>query len=150
MNSFIVQGLSNTPGVIRARSLQVKRNVVIAKKSGLVATPEGSLRFQVGDAIITDENNDCWPVKKRYFNDFYVADDSISHGDDGIYLKRSNDVVVYELKAPMRINFSEGRGGLYGRAGDWIVDYGNGELSIVAREKFLKLYELIKENSEDN
>jgi PGDYG protein len=81
-------------------------------------------------------------ISKSYFEKYYEPSDGYKFGTDGIYQKKPQTVLVLELQQTRRLDFRDGRGVLFGEKGDWMVDYGNGELSIVRKDHFNDLYEL--------
>ena len=51
------------------------------------------------------------------------------------------------LKAHKIFVLSRGRGALFGKAGEWLVDYGRGDLSIVADKQFETYYEVFESSN---
>lgn len=146
-NDFILGFASNNISfhidAINAQSIPIDRDVIFATINGIMQTPEGPVRYNVGDALVSDANGHQWPVGRAYFEKHYVANMGTFPGTDGRYTKAPQDVKALQLKDNRRLDLSGGRGILLGKRGDWIVEYGDGELSIVGQEQFSMLYKLM-------
>jgi hypothetical protein len=137
-----IEGLMEVPGSVRAASLPVERQVRFATQSGSLETTEGTVRHDSGDAIVTGESNESWPVTYKTFVTLYKPLGSTKMGDTGLYQKIEKSILALPIKNSARIDMSSGRGLLLGNAGDWIVDYGQADLAIVAGNTFLKSYRI--------
>lgn len=146
IDALVLNSLLNVHGAVQAYSLPLERHVEFAKNDGVHETPEGPVRFRAGDAIIHDDDGTSWPVSRSRFDDLYEPSKGTRTGDAGIYLKRRKAVRALQIAAPRRLDLTKGRGQLKGLAGDWIVDYGNRDLAIVANEIFSKTYKIFVEN----
>jgi hypothetical protein len=142
-DDMISAGLTGVKGVSSANSIPVERPFVIARQPGIIRTPEGPVRYEAGDAITNIETGQNWAVGKSYFERFYEPSGRHKFGTDGIYRKKPQTVLVLELQQTRRVDFRDGRGVLFGEKGDWMVDYGNGELSVVRKDQFKNLYEIV-------
>jgi hypothetical protein len=60
-----------------------------------------------------------------------------------MYLKRPRQALALQLRESRNVVLSGTRGVLSGAAGDWIVDYGNGDLAVVAGDRFKVYYEFL-------
>ena len=143
MRSLIEKSLATLPGVRRARKLPVERDVTFAGTSGVQETLEGPVRYDAGDALVVGANEEHWPVKRETFYRFYEPVGSNKAGHDGRYRKVVRDVLALHIDEAKRVHSPDGRGLLVGKAGDWIVDYGDGDLSVVAGDVFTATYELL-------
>ena len=141
-NDMISTGLAGVKGVQSAKSIPVDHPFVIASRPGIIRTPEGPVRYETGDALTNIESGLNWVVGKRYFEKYYEPSGRHKFGTDGIYRKKLQTVMVLELQENKRIDFKDGRGILFGVKGDWLVDYGEGEMSIIQRGQFFSLYTL--------
>lgn len=142
--NFVETTLVNHPGIKKATSRLSVRKVNFANYSGILQTPDGPVRYNIGDPIITEANGFRWPVSKMFFDKHYRPEGMTIAGSDGNYSKMRQEVICLELFEEKRLDLSNGKGILYGRAGDWMIDYGNGDLSIVSKDQFPRLYELIQ------
>ncbi|SDI74822.1 PGDYG protein [Propionivibrio dicarboxylicus] len=124
----------------RTRGLEV--NVEFARQTQTVATLEGPVRCEVGDAIVTGVQGERWPVPALNFQEKYVPVEGQALGSDGRYRKKILRVQAIQLVAPLDIELSGNRGVLHGAEGDWCVWYGSDDMAIVNRDVFLKSYEL--------
>ncbi len=123
---------------IEARPRQV--TVEFAGKAGTLLTREGPVVYQVGDALLSGEDAERWPVRRDRFEAAYEAVTSVQ-GQTGLrYMKRPRVYWGKELATTTRVELSGQRGALEGRSGDWLVQYAPGELGIVAAELFDSLY----------
>ncbi len=141
--AFVEKGLSMKDGAKRARSRPVKRSAIFARSPGILQTNEGPVRYGAGDVVLRDENGNSWPVSRAYLDRFYEPTGATVFGVDGNYVKARQEVLALQLLEDRRLDLPSGRGMLRGKAGDWIVDYGGGELSIVSASQFPELYELL-------
>jgi hypothetical protein len=136
------QGLAQWPGVRTAWSVPQPREVRFAPAPGVCETREGPARYETGDAIVTGDAGESWCTTRAYFDANYEPVEGTEAGQDGTYAKRRQEVLVFQLGAPRRIPLSGDRGILSGKAGDWVVDYGSGNLAIVAQELFPQYFTL--------
>ncbi len=128
------------PHVIVARKRRLTVRVAFARENSAVATSEGDVRIVVGDAIITGSTEERWPVSRARFASKYRPVTPLTDGADGLYESLPRKV----LTLPMRENFAvllpDGVSELHGHPGDWLVDYGDGSLGIVAGALFDSFY----------
>lgn len=143
MLALSVSGLQNLAGTVIAEPLPLERNVEIATSPGSLETLEGTVRYSAGDAILTGEQGERWPVDKRAFDRLYEHV-VVEPGSPTVkYRKRLGTVLALQLAEQSRVDLSGGRGTLFGSSGDWIVDYGNGDMSVVSGEVFANTYRII-------
>jgi hypothetical protein len=142
MTSLVQTGLASWPGVRRVCSLPVERNVTFARTSGVHQTREGPVRYDAEDALVAGPDGKDWPVNRKTFERIYAPVDSNGYGQDGRYRKIGAEILAVRLDGPRRIDLSGGRGVLTGQSGDWLVDYGAGDLAIIAADVFLSSYKL--------
>jgi len=136
-------GLEDMAGVVNATNIPLKREVEFARSSGSHQTPEGVVRYEAGDAIVKDENGDTWPVSRTVFERLYRPFMGVKFGEDGHYHKVESTVRALQLSETSRVDMKAGRGVLLGEKGDWIVDYGSGDLAIVNVNAFARTYRVI-------
>jgi hypothetical protein len=135
-------GLVDWPGVQSVWSLPAPREVRFASVPGVCETREGPARYEAGDALVTGEAGETWCTPRAYFDEHYEPVAPTAAGQDGAYAKRRQQVLSCQLRAARRIPLSHSRGILSGRAGDWVVDYGDGNLSIVSADLFPRYFTL--------
>lgn len=119
----------------RKRVLMV--NVRFAKEGGNLRTPEGLVLVQPGDAIIRDNQGRQWRVSRHQFDAKY----ELVAGDR--YRTHPVAVRARQMAETFEVLLSDGRSLLSGAPGDWLVDYGDGSLGVVADAAFSASYELI-------
>jgi hypothetical protein len=64
-------------------------------------------------------------------------------GVSGQYTSLPIRVIAMCMDQPFAVLLADGVSKLHGNAGDWLVDYGDGSLGIVARSIFASTYEII-------
>ena len=141
--SLIEKGLASLPGVRRARKRVVERDVSFARTPGVLKTLEGPVRYDAGDALVVGEKGEKWPVKQHHFDKIYEPVEATKPGMDGRYHGIVREVRALQLKEARRLDLPDGRGVLHGVTGGWLVDYGDGDMSIVAEDVFAATYELL-------
>lgn len=139
---LIDRGITTWPGVRKVRSKAIERLVRFAEQPGICQTREGPVRYQAGDAIVTGSDSEEWPISREKFQLTYLPVDGTGPGENGTYSKQPRDAAAIQLTARRAIVLGEGRGLLQGEAGDWVVDYGEGDLSLVANKLFETYYEI--------
>jgi len=55
-----------------------------------------------------------------------------------------NHILALQLHEPFDVRLADGVSVLSGHAGDWLVDYGDGSLGIVAQDIFATTYEIVR------
>ena len=63
-------------------------------------------------------------------------------GASGRYISVPMRVIAARLNEPFDVMLTDGQSVLHGRAGDWLVDYGDGSLGVVAANVFAATYEI--------
>ena len=144
MASLLRRGLDGTAGVLRAMSRPVRRHVSFAVSPGAIETLEGPVRYRTGDGIVTGAAGERWPVSRSYLEKFYDPVDNVTMGTDGVYEKRSRPVLALKLAEKSRVDLQGAMGILSGNAGDWVVDYGEGDLAVVGEDRFSEIYEIFE------
>lgn len=105
-----------------------------AERDGLIATPEGALRYQAGRDWIVEHGQDDYAVVRA---DIFAR--TYAEAGEGRFRRRDDVQLRYfRLPHPARIKTLEG----IRRAdqGDWIVEGLNGELWPVKADKARKTY----------
>ena len=62
-------------------------------------------------------------------------------GTAGTYRRLPKDVLAVRLYQPFAVMLADGKSRLSGGAGDWLVDYGDGTLGVIADAIFITTYE---------
>ncbi len=63
-------------------------------------------------------------------------------GAPGRYISVSTRVTAARLNEPFDVVLTDGQSVLHGHPGDWVVDYGDGSLGVVAANIFTATYEI--------
>lgn len=126
-----------------ARKLEREVQVRFATAACAVQTNEGLVQARVGDAILTGINGEHWRVSQARFGDKYRPAPSTPAGQDGAYISLPNRVFAVQMTEGFEVLLADGESKLTGRAGDWLVDYGDGSLGIVSKRVFDTTYEIV-------
>lgn len=134
--------LRNDDKAQTAQKRPVPVTVRFATSDGKLATREGWVRYVQGDALLTGQAGDSWPVARDTFLDRYHAEPGTRHGEDGTYVKRPLSVMVRRLEAPVSVVVGRSGDPIEGLPGDWLVQYAPGEHGIVGQGIFGTTYVL--------
>ena len=85
-----------------------------------------------GDAILTGPAGEHWRVSRAHFSGKYQPVAPLEAGDAGLYRALPYRVLALRMSEPFEVILSDGVSRLIGRTGDWLIDYGDGSLGIVA------------------
>jgi len=140
MSLLVDGGLRGIPEATPVRSIAQYREVTFAAEAGLCETREGPVRHEVGDAIVQGAHGEIWPIARSRFIDAYEPAECTTMGEPGNYRKRPADILALQLTEFRHLVLSGGRGALEGQAGDWLVDYGNGDMAVVSADVFSQYY----------
>lgn len=135
--------LSTLPGAFQAAKLPIPLQVEFAGHAGVLASREGPVHYQAGDALLTGVEGERWPVARQRFDDTYAALPPTAAGAAGTYVKRRLVVWAWPIAQPVDIALSGGRGTLHGAVGDVLVQYGPGDVGVVAAAIFQKTYRAV-------
>jgi hypothetical protein len=129
------------PGRIWARKLERPVLVRFADADCEVRTREGVVVARRGDAILTGVQGEQWRVSRARFADKYLPEGAVQSGEPGTYRSRRYRVQALLASGPFVVLLADGVSRLEGQPGDWLVDYGDGSLGIVAPGVFATTYE---------
>ena len=138
--------LAQLPNSFNAQKKIRKLKVYFAKTVGVLNTLEGDVHYQINDAILTGTQGEQWPVQYQKFINSYQAIAPTQMGEDGDY--QTNPITVTALKAeqPCQVTINSGDI-LTGQANDYVLQYDNGDYSIVSAKIFEEIYQPLIENS---
>lgn len=115
--------------------------VRFASDDGVIKTLEGVVPYKAGDAILTGQKNEQWPISRdRFINTYSPSDASMTVGDAGLYVKKPIVVEAFQVKSKTEIVISDGKTTLIAEPDDWIVESDNGDRWVVDKEVFLITY----------
>src|SRR5450631_4356588 len=117
--------VASDPRAVRVRKRSLLRRVQIAERSGVCETLEGKVPYRGGDAIVTGEQGERWPIACRAFEVSYEPVAPTLPGASGIYRSRPIDVWAVQLQSARTVPAGDG-GQLKGNAGDWLIQYQDG------------------------
>lgn len=127
----------------RARKLALEMQVEFAPAHGTLVTREGPVTYVSGDALLTGIEGERWPVPRQRFDETYEPIAPLRPGKPGAYRKRPQVVWAKPMRETFTVELGDGRGTLRGNAGDWLLQYAPGDLSVVSTTVFAKTYELL-------
>lgn len=130
---------------VRARKRSFPVQVVFAAGDCVVPTLEGAVDARAGDAIVTGPAGERWPVARAHFMDKYQPLGPLPPGVDGTYLSLPADVLALAMAVPFAVHLADGRSRLAGRPGDWLIDYGDGSLGVIAQPIFSATYDILED-----
>ena len=126
----------------RVRMVQVQ----FAESACTVTTREGVVHALPGDAIMTGPEGDRWRVSRARFSEKYQPVAPTTAGLSGQYESLPTQVIALSMTEPFEVLLADGISKLHGHAGDWLVDYGDGSMGIVARSIFASTYEIVTDS----
>ena len=135
--------VSTYPGRVLGRKLAKNVQVQFAATACEIQTQEGLVHARTGDAIVTGSAGERWRVSRAHFPEKYRAVPPTTDGQDGGYLSLTNAIMAVPMPTAFEVILADGLSHLKGRPGDWLVDYGDGSLGIVAQSIFAATYEVI-------
>jgi PGDYG protein len=129
---------------VRARKRINTVEAWFATADGTLRTREGVVHVRTGDAIVSDEGGDSWRVSKESFARRYRPIPPARAGEPGRYESLRTEALAIAMDGPFDVVLRDGISQLHGHRGDWLVDYGDGNLGIVAAGIFESTYEIVR------
>jgi hypothetical protein len=126
-----------------ARKLPIEVDVHFATQPAAIKTREGVVQAHPGDAIVTGRAGDKWRVSRAHFGEKYRALPPTVEGQDGRYRGLTNSIMAVRMPRSFEVLLADGVSRLRGQPDDWLVDYGDGSLGIVAPAIFAATYEIV-------
>jgi hypothetical protein len=134
--------ISSDPSRVVARKLEREIEVRFTPIACTVQTSEGVVHARPGDAIITGTAGDHWRVSRARFADKYRPVPPTVAGESGRYVSLPNRILAVPMTEAFEVLLADGVSRLTGRAGEWLVDYGDGSLGIVSESIFASTYKI--------
>ena len=135
--------ISAHPRSVHARKLQHEIDVRFTPVECTVQTSEGVVHAAPGDAIITGTAGEHWRVSQAHFADKYRPVPPTVAGAAGRYVSLPNRIMAVPMTEAFEVLLADGVSRLTGLPGEWLVDYGDGSLGIVAPNIFATTYEVV-------
>jgi hypothetical protein len=135
--------VAENPRHVEARKLEREVDVRFTATACIVRTPEGIVHAHAGDAILTGNGGHHWRVSQAKFANKYRPLPPTVAGQSGRYMSRANHIMALQSQEPFEVILADGVSQLSGHPGDWLVDYGDGSLGIVAQNIFATTYEVV-------
>jgi len=92
--------------------------------------------------LITGSTGDQWSVTRDRFDAKYTPVAPLHHGQDGTYRNVPVPVLAKQINEDFSVERTAGGDIIYGKAGDWLMQYAPGDYGIVQNAKFQKVYQL--------
>jgi len=141
-NGFSAE-MRNHPRHVKARKLEHEVDVRFTPVDCIVRTPEGIVHAHAGDAILTGDGGHHWRVSQAKFANKYRPVPPTAAGESGHYMSRPYQILALQSPESFNVLLADGISELTGRPNDWLVDYGDGSLGIVAHDIFATTYEIL-------
>jgi hypothetical protein len=135
--------VSGHPQHVEARKLEREVEVRFTDVPCIVRTPEGAVHAHPGDAILTGNGGHHWRVSHGKFLHKYRPIPPTIGGEAGHYRSLPYHILALQLQEPFEVLLADEVSQLSGHPGDWLVDYGDGSLGIVANDIFATTYEIL-------
>jgi len=135
--------LSGNPKRVEARKLEREVEVRFTDVDCIVRTPEGVVHAHPGDAILTGNGGHHWRVSHGKFSHKYRPVPPTVAGASGHYMSLPYHILALQMEQPFDVLLADEVSTLSGQPGDWLVDYGDGSLGIVAHDIFATTYEIL-------
>lgn len=113
-----------------------------AESAAPVHSLEGTVLAHTGDAIVTGIDGETWRVSAARFSQRYRPLAPLAPGLPGSYISVANSVTAHCIGQSFAVALDDSGTLLHGRPGDWLVNYDDGSLGVVAAELFDRYYEL--------
>ena len=117
--------------------------VTFARQEGELISLEGPNQYRVGDALISGSTGSRWSVSRQRFDVKYEAVTPTVAGVDGYYRARPIPVLARSISEPFTAERSTGGDVLHGDAGDWLLQYGDGDFGVAERHRFTQVYKKV-------
>lgn len=137
-----VDSLAQLPGSRAVRKIPQDFAVRFALAPAIIATREGPVPVAPGDAVVTGTAGEQWPVARTRFAAKYAPVPPTRWYEDGVYRSLDQPALACQCAAPFSVLLADGVASLQGQAGDWLLDYSDGSLGIVAQSLFHSLYQI--------
>jgi hypothetical protein len=134
--------IAEHPQHVAANKLECSVHVDIVTAPCEIATPEGPVHAAAGDAVVTDDTGDTWPVSGAFFPAKYRPTAPTVAGTSGSYVSIPQRVLALRMDEPFQVVLADGISRLTGHRGDWLVDSGDGSMRIVSAAAFARTYQI--------
>ena len=122
----------------------MKKTIVVrvgfARAAGEAHTLEGVVPYRAGDALITGPAGEQWPVERDFFFRNYQPVPGIQAGDDGEYSRLPQQVWALRMREAFCVQSGKNGAPLRGASGDWLIQHGPDDYSVVRADIFPQLY----------
>jgi hypothetical protein len=137
--------ISLQPDAFRAARRLYLVQVEFAGAAGTLATMEGEVRYRAGDALLTGQEGERWPVAREQFFATYEAAAPTRPGTAGTYRRRQGTVWAWRADHMLDVVLSDGRGSLRASTGDLLVQFDSGDIAVMPEHIFRRSYRPLSE-----
>jgi hypothetical protein len=134
--------ISADPRRVHARKREREIEVQFTQVPCTVHTSEGLVHAKPGDAILTGAGGERWRVSREHFVEKYRPVPPTLAGEAGRYMSLPNRILALPMTESFEVVLADGVSRLTGHAGDWLVDYGDGSLGVIAPAIFAATYRI--------
>jgi hypothetical protein len=132
--------ISLEPDAFRAARRLYQVKVEFAEQPGTLATLEGEVGYHAGDALLTGQEGERWPVARDQFFATYKAAAPTRFGTAGTYRRREGTVWAWRADRMLDVVLSDGRGTLRASTGDLLVQFDSGDIAVMPEHIFRRSY----------
>lgn len=132
--------LARDPAARPFRRLSTEVTVEFAAGPGHLATLEGPVSFQAGDALVTGTAGERWPIRAATFRQSYDLVAPARDGTPARYRRRVTRAWARRYDVAFSIRIRDGQDVLRGQPGDWLVQHEPGRYAVVAGRIFAATY----------
>jgi len=125
----------NDPAALRVIKKPVSVGVAFAGQDGVCRTLEGAVAYRAGDAIVTAQTGESWPIARAKFDESYEET-----GEPGRYRKRPTLAFALRLSNPAKVPAGWRADPLSAKPGDWVLAYADGGFGVVQDSIFRETY----------
>ena len=149
MGILVESGLKEISGSELVIKKPEVRKVIFAISPGDCQTREGPVRYAPGDALVEGAIGEIWPVSRAQFQSTYEVADGQTYWESGLYKTIAQERYALKVGFDRQVQLTRTRGTLFAKEGDWLVDYGQGDIAVVSGELFEQYYEAAPRNTAD-
>ncbi|MFC5511864.1 PGDYG domain-containing protein [Massilia jejuensis] len=125
----------DTPAAVKVGKIPSRVFVRFVEKSESIITREGCVPAHPGDAVVTAATGEQWPVVRAVFDRYYEPTSEAT-----VFSSIPRESLALQINGPFQVILTDGISRLFGKPGDWLLDYGDGHLGIVGADIFATIY----------
>lgn len=134
-SGFSAQLLAD-PRALQVHKIAARVTARCASQREQINTREGLVQANPGDLIVTAATGEQWPVAREKFERRYRPASA-----PGEYESVPHASLALAVHEPFAVLLADGVSRLCGQPGDWLLDYGDGSMGVVAADIFPSTYQ---------